>query len=125
MNIIRPAQTTIDLNQAAATYTLFTATYAGIVLEELIFRVSDDAVGGAVTSISIQTNETVPQIFIPTTIGVVDNLTAQNQLTWEGENYIPLGTLIQLTIAGGAAGAARVCTVIAYYKSLTYGGFLI
>jgi hypothetical protein len=116
--------TTIDLNQAAASYTLFTGTTQVVVVDSLVIKMPNHAAGGALTSISIQTNDATPGIFITAAQGVVASLTAENQLIWFGAMYITVGKLIQLTIAGGAEGAAHVCFVVCTYHSVVAGGLL-
>ena len=119
--------TTIDLNQAAGTYDLFTATTQDVVIEKLVIRMSGGAVGGAVTSISIQTDDATPQVIIPAAVGAVAKLTNEAQPAWIGERPLDAGTSakIQLTIAGGAAGVARVCDVAATYRAIVSGGILL
>lgn len=116
--------TTIDLNQAAATYDLLTGTTQDVLAEKLIIRMSGGAIGGALTSISIQTDDTTPQVFISAANGVVANLTDQNQLGYDGVILIKAGKKIRLTIAGGAAGVARVCDVVVLYSAVVSGGYL-
>lgn len=121
------AATTIDLNQAAAPYTLFTGTTQDVVLEKLVIRMPNIVAGGALTSISIQTDDTTPQIFITAAQGAVANLVAEAQLSWApagGITLIKAGTLIRLTIAGGAHGVAYVCDVVAVCRAVVAGGNL-
>ena len=117
--------TTIDLNQAAATYTLLTGTTQAVVLEKLTFRMPNvDISGGALTSISIHTDDVTPAVIFNTTDGVLANLTEEASLTWTGALHIPVGTILQLTIAGGAGGTACVCDVIAQSRCVVAGGIL-
>ena len=116
--------TTIDLNQAAASYTLFTGTTQPVMLQSLVIRMSGGAVAGAVTSISIQTNDATPQILVTAAQGAVANLTDKAQLGWTGVCYLATGVLIQLTIAGGAAGVAKVCDGVCEYRAIVSGGYL-
>lgn len=120
----RVKATTIDLNQAAASYDLFTGATQAVVVKGLVIRMSGGAVAGAVTSISIQTNDATPQVLIDTVTGAVANLTNEAQLAWTGICYLEPGQKIQLTIAGGAAGVARVCDVVATYSAVVAGGTL-
>lgn len=118
--------TTIDLNQVAASYDLFTGTTQAFILESLVIRlpnvdVSDDA---NITSISIQTDDVTATVLINTTEGAKANLTAEAQLAWIGMAYITVDTKIQLTIAGGAADAATVCNVVATGRAVVDGGTL-
>lgn len=119
-----PASTTIDLNQATATYDLFTGTDQDVQVDSLIIRMPNIVAGGALTSISIQTDDATPQIFISSALGAVANLTAEAQLTSDDPILIKTGTKIQLTIAGGAHGVAYVCDVVVNYKAITQGGSL-
>lgn len=124
-NKVRTANTTIDLNQAAATYTLFTGTTQSVVLERLVFRMpAVDISGGALTSISIHTDDVTAAVMINTTDGALANLTQEASITWTGALLIPAGTIIQLTIAGGAAGVACSCAVSAEYRAAVSGGYL-
>jgi len=120
------AKTTIDLEQAAATYDLFIGADEDVLLEKLVIRLpdvdcSDDA---AITSISIQTDDTTPEELISVATGDVANLTAEAQLSWTGAIIIKVGTKIQLTIAGGAADDPTVCDVVAKCRAVVAGGSL-
>ncbi len=117
--------TTIDLNQAAASYTLFTGSAQVVIVEKLLIAMPVGAAGGALTSISIQTNDATPQVFITAAQGLVANLTSENQLAWTGAIRIGVGKLIQLTIGGGATGAGYVCNVNVEYRSVTSLGTLV
>jgi len=118
------AATTIDLNQAAGAYDLFTGTTQAVLLESFVIRCPDIVAGGALTSIAVATDDTTPGIIIDPTTGAVANLTAEAQISWDGSVYIPVGTKIQLTIGGGAHGVAYVCNVIAKGRSVVSGGYL-
>lgn len=120
------ATTTIDLEQAAASYNLFTGTSQDVILKSLVFQMpnvdaSDDC---NLTSISIQTDDVTAGVIINSTDGAVANLTAEAQLAWTGALKITVATKIQLTIGGGAADAATVCNVIVEYVAITSGGTL-
>lgn len=122
---LQPATTTIDLNQAAATYTLFTGTVQAVLLETLTLRMPDvDISAGALTSISIQTDDITPAIIFDATDGALSNLTQEANISWPGSIYIPVGTLIQLTITGGASGVACVPNIVAKYRPIVPGGAL-
>lgn len=124
---LQMAATTINLQQAASTYTLFTGATQPVMVEALTFalpnvNVSDDA---TITYITIQTDHTTPQVIFNSTTGAKANLTAENQLAWDGPPiYLPVGKKIQLTIAGGAADASTVCNVVAEYRAVVSGGTL-
>ena len=121
------AKTTEDLNQAEATYDLFTGTTQDVLLESLLIRMPNIVAGGAITSISIQTDDATPQILLSATDGAVANLVAEAQLAWQNFNapiLIKVGKKVQLTIAGGAHGVAYVCDIVAKTRAVTSGGYL-
>jgi|GEM_PF-5444564 len=122
--------TTIDLQQAAGNYDLFTGTTQDVLIEKLGFRMpnvncADDA---TITAISIQSNDATPQVFITSLLGAKANLTAEAQISWAaafgGPVILKAGKKIQLTIAGGPSDAATVCDVVVEYKAVTSGGYL-
>ncbi len=121
---LQMAETTIDLNQAAASYDLFTGTEQDVIVERLVITMPNIVGGGALTSISIQTDDVTPIIFISAALGVVANLTAEAQLAWTGAISVHTGAKIQLTIAGGAHGVAYVCDVEVEYRAVVAGGSL-
>ena len=119
--------TTIDLEQAAASYTLWTGTTADFIVEDLTIRlpavdVSDDA---TITSISIQTDDATPAVIINTTTGAVANLTSEAQIGFSGVVHINVASIIQITIAGGAADAATVCEITVRGFAAASGGTLV
>jgi len=118
------AATTISLNQVVGSYDLFTGTTQVVVLESLNIKMPTGAAGGALTSISIQTDDATPGVIISAADGAVANLTSEADLGWTGTLYITVGTKIQLTIAGGAHGAAYVCNVTAKCRAVVSGGYL-
>ncbi len=123
-NVPEEAETTIDLNQAAASYDLFTGTTQAVILEGLSFKTATGAAGGALTSVSIQTDDATPGVIIDSVNGAVANLTSEADLSWTGALYITVGTKIRLTIAGGAHGSAYVCQVTAKHRAVVAGGTL-
>ncbi len=124
---LQMAATTINLQQAASTYTLFTGATQAVMVEKLTFalpnvNVADDV---NITYITIQSNHSTAQVIFNSTTGAKANLTAEQQLSWNGPPiYLGVGKKIQLTIAGGAADAATVCNVVAEYRAVVSGGTL-
>ena len=117
--------TTIDLQQAAGTYDLFTGTLGDCLVGSVMVRlpnidVSDD---GAITGISVQTDDVTPTTFITLVSGAVANLTPEKQLIGYSSAIIKVGKKIQLTIAGGPADVSTVCDVYAKVTSID-GGYL-
>lgn len=119
--------TTIDLNQAANTYVLFTANTQDVVVEKLVIRMSGGALAAPFTFLSIQTDDATPIVLISAAQGAVANLTNEAQLAWTGAILLDAGTAatIGLTIAVAFGGAARVCDVIAEYRAVVAGGLLV
>jgi len=123
---IRVATTTIDLNQAAAAYTLFTGTTQNVIAETLVIRLPNvNCSATALDSIKIDINDTTVSEFISAAAGIKGNLTAEAQLAYTGAIYINVGTVIQLTIAGAATGTTAVCKVVVMYRSIIEGGRLV
>jgi len=121
---IKPVKTTIDLNQVAASYDLFTGVFQDCALEGIMIKMPTGNCGGSLTSISIQTDDQTPAVLISSTTGAIGNLTTEAVLSWTGLTHIAVGTKVQLTIAGGAHGSAYSCKVTALYRPITNGGKL-
>ena len=118
------ASTTINLNQAASTYTLFTDNVYAVDITGFVIQMPNSAAGGSLTSISVQTDDTTPQVLISSTTGAVAHLTARNQLSWTGFLRVRQGGLITLTIAGGANGSTYTCNCQVMYSAEIAGGYL-
>jgi len=118
------AATTEDLNQAASTYDLLTGTTQPVILEALTIKMPTGAAGGALTSISIQTDDATPGVIISSTLGAVANLTSEADIGWSGEMRIDAGTKIQLTISGGSHGSEYITKISATYRAVVAGGTL-
>ena len=109
--------TTIDLEQVAASYDLFTASrYDVEVLHLTIIIPADLTAEASLTSISIQSTDDSPVEFISSTVGAVANLTKDKYLQYDGSAKVASAKKIQLTIAGGATAASQVCTVFVGYR---------
>ena len=121
---IKPVKTTIDLNQVAESYDLFTGGVQDCALEGIMIKMPTEGCGGSVTNISIQTDDVTPAVLINSTAGAVANLTSEAVLSWTGLTHIAVDTKIQLTIIGGAHGSTYSCKVTAFYRAITNGGRL-
>jgi len=117
--------TTESLNQVAASYPLFTGTTQAVILEKVNLKMPTGAAGGAITSITIQTDDATPGVVFNSTTGAVANLTSEADMSWTGALLINVGTILTLTINGGAHGSAYVATVVAQYRSIVSGGTLV
>lgn len=119
------ATTTEDLNQAASTYDLLTGTTQPVILESFTLKMpAVDISGGSLTSISVQTDDATAGTIISSAVGVLANLTSEADIGWSGQLRINVGTKIQLTINGGAAGTSCVALISATYRAVTAGGTL-
>jgi len=122
--VVQMVQTTESLDQAAASYDLLTGTSHAVILEGFSLKLPTGAVGGALTSISVQTDDATPGVIISSTLGAVANLTSEAEISWTGCLLVNVGTKIQLTINGGAHGSAYTATFTAKYRAVTAGGTL-
>lgn len=118
--------TTIDINQPADDYTLLVAGGGAVLIESVALRLpsvdcSDDA---ALTAISLETDDTTPVEILTDANGAVANLTAEAQFVYTTPFVLAEGKGIVLTIAGGAADAATVCTLAVKYRALEAGAYL-
>lgn len=118
------ATTTEDLNQAASSYDLLTGTTQKVILEKFNLKMPTGAAGGALTYVTVQTDDATPGVIFNSTTGAVANLTSEADLSWTGSLVINVGTKIQLTIAGGAHGSEYLVTAFAQYRAVVAGGTL-
>ena len=120
------AEATLDLNQVAADYDLFTGTAEDCWLIGFSIKMPDDLCDDAtLTSISVHTDDSTPAVLVdPTLDAIVVNLTAEAEFSWSGKCRINVGTKIQLTIAGGAEGAEYIVTATAEYRAINDTGYL-
>lgn len=118
--------TTVDLQQAAGDYTLYTATTGYVFVEyfKLTLPAVNCADDAAITSIHVDTDMVVPVMLISTTQGAKAQLTAGKSFVYATPFTLDTGKVIQLTIAGGAADAATVCTVFCRYTPVIPGAYL-
>ena len=113
--------TTVDLNQAAGDYDLFTVGLYDIQVLEFGLIIPADLTGnaaGSLTAISVQSTDTIPVEFIRATSGAKSNLTAGKHLLYTGTETVAPTKKIQITIVGGATTAAQVCDVWIKYQEV-------
>ena len=118
--------TTIDLQQVAGDYTLYTATTADVYIEAFSLTLpnvncADDT---AITSISIKTDTATVITLLSTANGAKAKLIANASFSYSTPFYLPATKLIELTIAGGASDAATLCTVKCRWTPVVPGGYL-
>lgn len=122
--VVQIVQTTESFNQAASSYDLLTGTSQAVILEGFSMKLPTGAAGGALTSVSVQTDDATPGVIISSTLGAVANLTSEAEISWTGCLLVNVGTKIQLTINGGAHGSAYTATFTAKYRAVVAGGTL-
>ena len=111
----------------AGTDVLFTGTAGAVILESLIVRMpttADITDGDPITSLAIATDDAEPGIIIAAADAPVASATPEAQFAWTGAMYIPIGTEIEGTIAGGDAAAECLVIVTATYRAVVAGGYL-
>jgi hypothetical protein len=121
---VQPVDSNINLNQGIGNYDLFLGHDAPVLLESFIITMPNAIAGGALTKISVQTNDATPQVIIDDVKGDITHLVAENQLSWTGRIKIGVGKKIQLSIYGGATGVSYICSVDAQYRQTQVPGYL-
>jgi len=118
---------TVDLHNAAADYTLFTATGGSVYIERFSLTLpnkdlTDDA---ALTGISVQTDTTTVVILLAAAAGLKVNLTNSRVFTYSTPFALPVGKKIQLTIVGGTAtDDPTTCITSCRYQPINPAGYL-
>jgi len=117
---------TFNLQQAANTYDLFTATGGTVYVTKVTFtlpnvNVSDDA---TITSIAIVTDTATVITLLSAVAGAKANLTANASFSYSTPFALPTGKKIRCTIAGGAADASTLCVTSAKYQAVTPAAYL-
>jgi hypothetical protein len=123
-SVVQPG--TINLQQAASTYDLFTATGGSVYVEYFSITLpnvncADDA---TITSISVVTDTTTVITLLTTTQGAKANLTANASFSYATPFSLPVGKKLRLIIAGGASDASTLCITSCRYRSINPAGYL-
>ena len=115
-----------DLNQVAAAYSSMTATAQAIFIDAVIVHVPDDlsAVAGF-TSIAIATDDVAPIEILSAAAGAKANLTGNFYHVYTGPTVTAATKIIEVTIAGGAAGAGSEVNVTVLWRPLVAGGYYL
>lgn len=124
-SVVQPG--TIDLQQVANTYDLFTATGGSVYVEyfTLTMPATPNVVNDAtITSISVVTDTTTVITLLSATAGAKANLAINTVFTYATPFALPVGNKIQLIIAGGAADAPTVCVTSCRYRAINPAGYL-
>jgi len=124
-SVVQPG--TIDLNQAANTYDLFTATGGSVYVEyfKITMPSTPDVTNDAtITSIAVVTDTTTVITLLSAAAGAKANLVANTVFAYATPFALPVGKKIRLTIAGGAADGATVCVTSCRYRAINPAGYL-
>lgn len=112
---------TANLAQAAGTYDLCTAS-GDVLINEYDLAVLCTVVGATFTSVSIQSDQTTPEVLLSSAEGAVANLTASKNIVRavaRGSFILRSGNKIQYTIAGSTGTGTLVVGIP--YTPLTVG----
>lgn len=117
---------TVNLQQAAGNYTLFTAVAGTVYVERFSLvlpnvNCADDA---TITSIAVVSDTAAVITLLSAAAGAKANLVANAAFAFSSPFALPVGKLIRLVIAGGAADASTLCTLSVRYQAVTPGAYL-
>jgi len=118
------AITSIDLNQLADNYTLFTAINQDLFIDFLVIIIPRDLTGELLDAISIQSTDIEPVVFVSEEDGAVENLTAGKHLVYRGPDIVAATKEIQLTIHATGTAEECICPVYVSYRPAVAGGYL-
>lgn len=122
LSTLRSAAFTLDLSKAAGTYDLCVASGGDLVI--VGWSIYCTVVGATFTAATIQTNDTVPFVFLDATDGARANFVAGSNMspTWFSGApypYLRSGKKVQYTITGSTGSGTALCAL--FYHSLTVG----
>jgi hypothetical protein len=126
--VSRTLQQTFDLNNVEDVYDLFGCVGQDVIIEGLVIKMPNEAAGGSLTGISIQTDDVTPFEFISSAEGAVGNLTAEAEIPWQSNGktvVLSADKKIQLTVAGGAHGSEYLTKTTVNWRPVKSGGCLI
>lgn len=107
---------TVNVQQAAATYDLCTATGGDIYIKSAKVYVGTAVT--TLTSVAIQTNMTTATNIMTSTEGGVANLTADKQIVtaFAGPSFLTSAKKIQFTIVGATTAVGTMKLVVEYMR---------
>ncbi|MBT7080146.1 MAG: hypothetical protein HN929_01545 [Chloroflexi bacterium] len=116
----------ISLNQVAADYSVMTATAQALFIDAVIVHVPDDLSAAAgFTSIAIATDDVAPIEILSAANGAKANLTGDFYYVYTGPVVTAATKIVEVTIAGGAAGAGSEVDVTVLWRPLVAGGYYL
>ena len=116
----------ISLNQAAANYTVMTATTQNLFIDAVIVHVPDNLSAVATfTGISVQTNDVSAIEILSAVAGAKAFLTGNFYHVYRGPAVTAATKLIQLTISGATAGEGKVADITVLWRPVVAGGYYL
>lgn len=116
----------ISLNQAAADYTVMTATSQALFIDAVIVSVPDNLSAVATfTGIAMQTNDVSPITIMAAASALKAALTGNFYYVFRGPSVIAATKVIQLTIGGATAGSGKVVDITVLWRPLVAGGYFL
>ena len=116
----------IALNQAAAAYSIMTATTQDLFIDAVIVHVPDDLSGEAtLTSIAIATDDVAPVEILSAADGAIANLTGNFYHVYQGPVVTAATKILELTIAGGASSAGKIADITVLWRPVVVGGYYL
>lgn len=116
----------ISLNQAAADYTVMTATTQNLFIDWVVVHVPDNlsAVAGF-TGITVQTDDGAALEILSAAAGAKALLTGNFYHVYRGPAVTVATKLIELTITGATAGAGKVADLTVAWRPVVAGGYYL
>ncbi len=116
----------ISLAQAAADYTVMTATAQALFIDAVIISVPDDLSAVATfTGIAAQTNDVAPITIMTAASALKAALTGNFYYVFRGPSVIAATKVVQLTIGGATAGSGKVADITVMWRPLVAGGYML
>lgn len=116
----------ISLNQAAANYTVMTATTQNLFVDAVIVHVPDNLSAVATfTGISVQTNDVSAIEILSAAAGAKALLTGNFYHVYRGPSVTAATKVIQVTIGGATAGAGKIVDITVLWRPLVAGGYYL
>ena len=115
----------ISLNQAAAAYPVMTATTQSLFIDAVIVHIPAAITAAGFTSVAVATDDGPPIAILAAGAGAKANLTGNFYHVFTGPSVSVATKIINVTIAGGAAGAGTYVDVTVLWRPLVAGGYYL
>lgn len=116
----------ISLAQAAANYTVMTATTQNLFIDAVIVHVPDNLSAVATfTGISVQTNDVAAIEILSAVAGAKAFLTGNFYHVYRGPSVTAATKVVQVTIGGATAGSGKIVDITVLWRPLVAGGYFL